>query len=228
MKLKLIQSAAILTGALLGSFTASAQTIAQWTFETSIPLTGGPLTPEVGAGIATSNTGGTFSNPIGWGTTESWSSNGWAPGEFFQFEVSTIGFTDIEVNWQQTGSNTGPRNFVLQYSTDNVSYTNFGTYSVTNDGWSPTVTPPASVKSFGLSTILAINNVSNVYFRLTVVDTVAISSANPVALAGSSRVDNFTVTAIPEPSSTAALAGMFALAGVMLRRRRHESLNLQS
>jgi len=227
MKLKLIQSAVILTGALLGSFTASAQTIAQWTFETSIPLTGGPLTPEVGAGTATSNTGGAFTNPAGWGSTESWSSVGWAIGEYFQFQVSTIGFTDIGVNWQQTGSNSGPANFVLQYSTDNVSYTNFGTYAVTLDGWNTTATPAASVKSFGLSTILAINNVPNVYFRLTVVDTVSVNGGI-VAAGGTSRVDNFTVTAIPEPSSTVALAGMFALAGVMLRRRRRESLNLQS
>jgi len=46
-------------------------------------------------------------------------------------------------------------------------------------------------------------------------------------------IDNLIVgtsfaSVIPEPSSTAALAGMFALAGVMLRRRRRESLNLQS
>jgi len=46
-------------------------------------------------------------------------------------------------------------------------------------------------------------------------------------------IDNLVVgdsfaSVIPEPSSAAALAGMFALAGVMLRRRRRESLNLQS
>ncbi|MCD8481432.1 MAG: PEP-CTERM sorting domain-containing protein [Verrucomicrobia bacterium] len=33
-------------------------------------------------------------------------------------------------------------------------------------------------------------------------------------------IDNFSVTAIPEPSTYAALFGLLAFVGVMLRRRR--------
>ena len=88
-------AALALTLALTGAAQAQV-TLAKWTFETSIPTTGGPLTPEQGSGSATSNTGGTFSNPAGWGSAESWSSNGWDVGEYFQFSASTtfikIGF----------------------------------------------------------------------------------------------------------------------------------------
>lgn len=211
---------ASLAAAVLSS-TAFCDTIAQWTFETSIPLTGGPLSPEVGSGSAQSNTGGTFSNPAGWATAESWSSNGWNDGEYFQFEVSAVGFTNIGVSWQQTGSNTGPKDFILQYSVDGISFTNFQSYSVTNDSWNATSAPAASVKSYDLSSIVALNGDASIFFRITQSGTASIGNAT-VAATGTGRVDSFTVTAtpVPEPSAFAAVAGSVALGAVALRRRR--------
>ncbi len=110
---------------------ASAQTtLAKWTFETSAPTTAGPLTPELGAGSASSNTGGTFSSLSGWGSAKSWSSNGWAPGEYFQFQSSSTTFSGITVSWQQVGSSTGPKNYQLQYSTDGINFTTHAAYAV--------------------------------------------------------------------------------------------------
>lgn len=206
--------------AVLGSSAASAVTIVQWTFETSIPTTAGPLAPESGSGNATSNTNGTFSNPAGWGSAESWSSTGWAVGEFFQFQLSTAGYSGIGLSWQQTGSDTGPAAFKLAYSTDGSSFTDFGNYTVTNDSWNGAVTPAASVKSVDLSGVVSIQNATAVYFRL--VTTANLSIANgTIGSTGTSRVDNFTVsgTAVPEPSGV-----LLALAGggwiVATRRRR--------
>lgn len=211
--------AAGVSAALMMAASATAQTIAQWTFETSIPTTSGPLSPELGLGTATSNTGGTFTNPAGWGSVESWGSDNWTIGEYFEFQVSTTGFESISLSWQQTGSNTGPANFNLSYSTDGVSFTSIGNYTVTNDGWNTTATPAASVKSFDLSSISAINNTASVYFRLSVVDAVSIAGGT-VANGGTSRIDNFTVAVVPEPS-TVALIGIGC--GVLLfgmRRKR--------
>lgn len=207
---------AILT--LSGRSQAAPVTLAQWTFETSVPTTAGPHSPELGSGAATINTEGTISNPAGWGSIESFSSNGWDVGEYFQFQVSTLGFQDLQVGWQHTGSNTGPANFNFQYSTDGSTFAQFGSYSVTNDSWNTTATPEASVKEFDLSSVTDINNQANVYFRLTMADNVAINT-NPVASTGTSRVDNFTVTAVPEPSSLALLS-VAVVGGLVARRLR--------
>lgn len=191
----------------------NAQTITQWTFE------GETLTPSTGTGTATLGTGGTQSFPAGFGSTDAWSSNGWAPGEFFQFEVSTIGYTNIGVSWDQVGSSTGPVNFTLQYSTDGVVFTDFTSYTVNLSTWNTTVTPAADVYTFNLSSITALNNDASVYFRLTAVDTVSIGGG-VVGAAGTSRVDNFTVVSIPEPATGAMLVGGLGSMFWVARRRR--------
>ena len=185
----------------LGSFASvSAQTtLARWTFETSIPVTGGPLSPEEGSGVANSNTGGTFSNPAGWGSAESWASNGWAAGEYFQFQTSSTTSSGITVSWQQVGSGSGPKNFRLEYSTNGTNFTTHQSYAVNLSTWNATLTPPADQYTYNLSSITALNNAAAIYFRLTVVDILPIT-AN-FGSGGTSRVDNFTVTAAP-PAGT--------------------------
>lgn len=208
--------------ALVSSFASAQTTIARWTFETSIPTTSGPLAPEVGAGTATANTGGVFSNPAGWGSTESWSSTLWNASDYFQFQVSTVGFADLSVSWQQTGSNTGPRDFSLQYSLNGTSFIDVGTLTVTNDGWNTTVTPAASEKSFSLAAISEVDDVTALYLRITNTSTVSINGGT-VATSGTGRIDNFTVTAataVPEPSTYALLLGLGALGLAAWRRSR--------
>ena len=197
--------------------------ITQWTFETSIPTTSGPLTPEVGTGSAISNTGGTFSNPAGNGTAESWSSTAWDVGDYFQFQTSTTGFEDVIVSFDQTGSNTGPRDFQLSYSTDGTTFTNFGSvYSLIVSNWNGTTVFPGHSFSFDLSSIPALDNVPNAYFRLSVASTTSINGTT-VASGGTGRIDTFTVNgtaAVPEPGTIAlsALAGLGFL-GYSLRRK---------
>lgn len=198
-----------------------ATVLAGWTFQTSVPLTAGPHAAENGvfaaSSFASGNTGGTWSNPAGWGSTESFSSTDWNVNDYFQFSLNTVGYEKISVSWQQTGSNTGPANFQLAYSTNGTLFTAFGNYNVTNDGWNTTNTPSASEKFFDLSSIAALDNQATVVFRLINTSTVAISSASPVATGGTGRVDNFTVSAIPEPS--AALLGGLGLIALVRRRR---------
>lgn len=207
---KLILATAL---AVIAAVSANAQVITQWTFE------GETLSPATGAGTATLGTGGTQSFPAGWGSTDSWSSNGWAVGEFFQFEVSTVGFDNISVSWDQVGSSTGPANFTLQYSTDGSTFTDFTAYSVNLSTWNTTVIPAADVYTFDLSSITALNNDSSVFFRLTMANTTSIGGGT-VAGTGTSRVDNFTVSSVPEPTTAAFFVGG---AGAMLwvvRRKR--------
>ncbi len=134
MKLKHLLSG--IAAALLSASAAQATTLATWTFETSLPA-GTPgantyitnLEAEVGTGTASGLHAGaaTYSNPAGNGSAHSFSVNTWAVNDFFQFAVSTLGAQNIILTYDTVSSGTGPRDFALFYSTDGVTFTQFGT-----------------------------------------------------------------------------------------------------
>ncbi len=212
---------------------ASAATIADWTFETSIPATAGPFSPEIGAGSATGihPGGSTYSSPSGNGSLHSFSSNTWVVGDSYQFQVNTTGQQNIMLSFDQTSSNTGPRDFVLQYSTNGTSFTNFGSqYSVLanaspNVPWNNTTVNPLYTFNYDLSSISALNNASAVYFRLADNSTIS-ANGGAVASGGTDRVDNVIITgtlsggAVPAPGILpASLLGLAIAAGMVARRR---------
>ncbi len=207
------------------SSAAKAAVIANWTFETSIPTTSGPHVAEAGvfAGTSTasSNSGGTFSNPVGNGSVESFSSNGWNDGEYYQFSTSSLGYENITVSYAQAASGTGPGNFLFQYSTDGINFTNFGTTYVgpTTDFINSTTFSAANVLSYDLTALTALNNQSVLAFRIAVSGSTA-ENGSAIASGGTFRVDDFVVnaTAIPEPASMAMIG--CALAGGYVARRR--------
>jgi autotransporter-associated beta strand protein len=175
--------------------------VADFTFETSMPATAGPFAAEIGNGSALGFHAGStvYSTPAGNGSAHSFSSTAWAIGDYYQFQVSTVGAPNVALNWDQTSSNTGPRDFVLQYSTNGTTFSTFGSqYSVLannapNPLWSATINHPEFNFNLDLSSVTAINNQPNVYFRL--LDNSTNSAAGgTVAAGGTGRVDNFTVT----------------------------------
>jgi fibronectin-binding autotransporter adhesin len=188
---------------------ASAAVIADWTFETTQPATAGPFSPETGAGSALGNHAGasTYSTPAGNGSSHSFSSNTWSVGDYYQFEVSAQSFQNLSVSFDQTSSNTGPKNFSLEYSTDGTNFTVFngtgGTYSVQpnsapNTAWNATTYNPLYTFSDNLSTVTALNNASTVYLRLLDNSmTSAGTAGGTVAPAGTDRVDNFVINGTP-------------------------------
>jgi hypothetical protein len=208
--------------AVLSAANLRAATIASWTFETSIPTTAGPLAPEVGSGSGTAfhaTAGVTYSNPNGNGSAESWNSNTWSVGDYYQFQASTLGQNGITFSWDQTRSSAGPGaanvtspNFRLQYSTDGTTFTDVTDYLVPIVTWASAVSDPTTKFSQNLSGVTALNNQANVYFRLT--DILA-----PQNTGGQSRVDNVTISAVPEPA-VATLAMMAAVIGLTGSRRR--------
>ncbi len=179
-----------------------ASIIAQWTFETSVPTTAGPYAPELGSGSASGFHSGvtTYSNPVGNGSTESFSANKWSVGDYWQFAVSTVGYTGITLSWDQMSSSTGPTSFQLAYSIDGSIFTEDGSqYMVSTSGW----TSP----NMDLSAINGLDNQATTYIRLI--------NKSSAASAGTDRIDNFTIsgtaasTAVPEPSTY--LAGALLL-----------------
>ncbi len=217
------------SAALVAFAPAFADTLAQWTFETSVPTTAGPIAPEVGSGSALGfHAGATaYSNPVGNGSAESFSSTNWLVGDYYQFSFSTVGFTGLTLSFDQTSSGTGPRDFNVAYSTDGSSFTTFQSYAVLanaapNPTWSATTPQPIYTLSVDLSAIAALNNQASVFIRLVDASTVS-AAGGTVASGGTNRVDNFTAmaSAVPEPGSLALLlAGCGVLGFVASRQRR--------
>lgn len=157
---------------------STAQVISQWTFETNTPSdlanssSGPSVTADVGNGTATgfhtsSNTD--WSTPSGNGSPNAFSSNTWAVGDYYQFTLSTLGFSNIFVTFSQASSGTGPANFVLQYSTSGPSgsFSDFAPYTVSSTAFfDSAVYKPENQKVFDLSAISDLNENSSVSFRL--------------------------------------------------------------
>jgi hypothetical protein len=211
---------------------AGLSTNALWTFETSVPNTAGPYNPEIGTGSALGHHAGTatYSTPTGDGSSHSYSANVWAVADYWQFST-TLDLIDntyngFAVSFEQTGSATGPGTFSFQYSTDGSTFTAVGAdYTLTSGiTWSSSVSGQATVQSFDLSAITALNTASTVYFRI-VDDGTANITGGAIGTSGTDRVDDFLITSsitlIPEPS-TLAFAAM-GIAGCLLvfRSRRY-------
>lgn len=213
---------------------ASGAVVSSWGFEgLDLPNTPGtnPPTPTTGSYLADIGTGsisGThasaatvWSTPVGNGTIDALSSNNWGLGDFYEFTSDTTGFSGIEVIFDQTGSNTGPRDFKLQYSTTGIGgpYVDAGNYAlgaITFNSVTGVATSPPRF-SFDLSAITALDNNPSASFRLTTTSTTSIAGGT-VGTGGSSRIDNLVVQTVPEPTAL-GLATVVGT-GLLVRRRK--------
>ncbi|HEX4793731.1 MAG TPA: IPT/TIG domain-containing protein, partial [Humisphaera sp.] len=204
----------------------TAAQLADWTFETSQPVTAGPLSAEsafYSSGTTTQATGShtastTYSTPAGNGSSHSFSSNGWSVGDYYQFKTSASGFQGITFNWDQTSSNTGPRDFNLQYSTDGTTFTTFGsTHQVQanaspNPVWNATTSSSLYSSSVDLSSVPGLNNAATVYFRLVDNSTTS-ANGTTVAAAGTDRVDNVSIVANNTTTSSPIIGSVSPTSG---------------
>ncbi len=210
--------------------TAGAATVARWTFESpNVPptiagTTISGLAPNIGSGTASGvhvDGATVFSSAIGNGSANALSANRWAVGDYWEFHVSTIGFVDLQLSFAQRSDDTGPTNFTLAYSLDHTTFTTIGPsfFQVRADNsggaWNPSTPNGNTIRTFDLSATNVLENVPDVYFRLTS------TFGNPPA--GTSRIDNFliTATAVPEP----AYVALAAVAALVVCRRRVRTLD---
>ena len=212
---------------------ASAALVAGWTITTAFPTGAGNVPTGVTYTVGAANEGlqttgselrsvhslaaATYTSPAGNGSQYAFSSNNWSTGDFYEARLSTLGYSDISISWDQTRSSTGPATFELVMSTDGGA--NFTTllasYTVLQSGgggapgtWSTTTYNP--IYSLNQAAAAA-DNQANVIFRFR--------SLATTAAAGSSRIDNVMIYSGPVPAPGAiALLGVAGLAG--LRRRR--------
>lgn len=203
--------------------TASATDLALWTFEASVPVSAGPLTPEAGANAGSSsafsnNADATFSNPVGNGSFESWSSTNWAVGDYYEFTTSATGYTNIVLSFDHTSSNTGPRDFTVLYSVNGGGFVSAGTYSVLANAAPNAVWASGSGRNAAYTSTfnLTADNASSLVIRLQNNSTTS-ANGGTVASTGTSRVDNVLIAGtIPTPGTL----GLVGVAGLVAVRRR--------
>ena len=136
------------------------------------------------------------------------------------FAVSTVGFQNVVISWDDKRSNTAANSEVLQYSLDGTNFTTFGGVMRTTNATT------FNHHDVDLSSILGANGDANFAFRVvTAFDTATayVGTVSTYGTAGTIRFDNVTVkavTAVPEPESYAMLLAGLGLVGALVRRRK--------
>lgn len=252
-----IFSFSILAAVLAAGVPARADIITQWNFNSTpsdAMLDTGTLNPSIGAGTAWIVTGGNAEDPdttsvdntfasaeTGGGSSEgttgdntAWQRRSFADPntgdktEGVQFSVSTVGFENISLSWDQFNSNEAARHLQVQYTTDGSAWTDLSGLISLTEGleW-------FNGSSASLSTISAADDNAN--FGVRLLATFAPSTTNYAATKNSStyssgggwRFDMVTVsgTAVPEASAFLFTGAAATALGLTLRRgRRNVSL----
>ncbi len=217
--------------------------LAQWNFNSNPPdgsTSTGTTLPNIGSGTASLVGGVTASFASGdasGGSTDpaTGDDSGWQTTTYaaqgtenkqrgVQFAVSTLGWKDITVSWDQRHSNTAARHVQFQYSTDGTTFTDFGTLFEGNAGdtW-------FNGRSVDLSGVTGVDNNDKFAFRIVAAfapNTTTYLASNPNSTysnSGTWRFDMVTVQAaapIPEPETYVLMLAGLGLVGWMARRRK--------
>lgn len=218
--------------------------VSQWNFNSTVPDANnatGVTTPSTGIGTASllapvtgafgnGDANGGSTDPVtgddsGWQTT-GYAAQGVGSGTAgVQFNVSTVGYENIIVSWDQRHSNTSSRYLQLQYSLDGSSFSAAG---LLNDGIFEGTAGDTwfNNRTVDLSTIVGASNNANFAVRIVAIfapTTSAYAASNSTgtyAASGTWRFDMVTVsgTAVPAPGAF-ALLGVAGLTAARRRRR---------
>jgi hypothetical protein len=215
-----VLAAAITAGA------ANAIILTQWNFNDET------LVPQIGAGTAaliggTTSTWATGSPNDGGAPNRGWNTSGYptqgnnSGTAGVRYNVSTAGYMNIRVKWDQRNSNTSSRFFRFDYTTDGGSTWNLGSvteFTAGGDAW--------MVFNRDLTGDTSVNNNANFGFRMVTVfepgtgQYKASNLTSNYSPNGTHRYDLVTVEAdvVPEPASIAALG--LGLAAIARKRRK--------
>lgn len=123
-------------------------------------------------------------------------------GKSMTFQVSTLGFSDIMLDYAERTTTTGASSIAVSTSTDGVNFTPATTLTTTRDA-------TFRARNVDLSAVNSIENVASAYIRLTFT---GFSNAS-----GAVRFDNIVISGtVPTPGA----AGLMGLAGLAALRRR--------
>lgn len=242
----MILKTVVIAAALLAAGSANADTITQWNFNSNpgdASTTTGSLVASIGTGtvsilggvtqtFASGSSNGGSSDPVTVDDTGLSTLTYAAQGTRnktagVQYNVSTLGFEDIVLNYDLRHSNTSSRYEQVQYSLDGTSFIDLTTFDGNaGDTW-------FNNRMINLSSITGADNNANFAFR--VVSTfspntsayVASTSSSAYATSGTWRFDMATVSGaaiapVPEPETYAMLLAGLGLMGFASRRRKNK------
>lgn len=220
---------------------ANAANITQWNFNSVTAdnnTATGSLIPSIGSGsLSTLNVSSSFasgsanggsSDPAGTVDNSGFQTTGYAAQgtenklRGVQFNVSTLGFEDIVINYDLRHSNTSSRYEQFQYSLDGTSFIDFALFDGNaGDTWFKN-------RTLDLSSIAGADN--NASFAFRVVSAFAPStsqyaaSSTSYATSGTWRFDYVTVTGnatapVPEPETYAIFLAGLGLLSFASRRK---------
>jgi PEP-CTERM motif len=219
-----------------GSSAIAATILSSWDFETNTPAdlnnsaTGPSVASEGGIHAGTlqgvhASADSDWSTPAGNGSANSYSVNTWAVDDYTQVSTSTLGYDTLGITFDVTSSNTGPKDFKIQTSTDGSAFTDTGITYVALANASPNpvwnATTASAIYTVSASLPSSINDLAAAYIRLVDTSTVS-ANGGAVAAGGTHRIDNVSISGeaiVPEPA-TLALVSLAGLAIVGVARRR--------
>lgn len=174
-------------------FLKAQTTIVLWNFEDGNNTVDGGLPTNNSSSISSSATGA-ISFFVGGGSvncTNYISHAGWTSGAGTKYwelsSFSTLGYAGLSIGFQSRGSNTGPRDFKLQYSLTGSSFTDVGSAS-----YSISATTNCTFFSFSLPT--ACDNKSIIYLRFLQTSNTSVDGSS-VQSGGTNGLDNISISA---------------------------------
>lgn len=201
-----------------GSNIFSQSIITQWNFNNITAGTISTATPSTGSGSTitllngvttpTSGSGGCNSNVCSSDTEPSATNKALQTTTYpdsgignkqsgIEFGVSTVGYKNISLSFDQRLSNTSSCTWIVQYSTDGTNFTDGATLTFTPD--ETTGDQWYNNRTIDLSTFTALNNNPAVKFRIVAAfypsteDYLAANSTKTYSSAGTSRFDMITI-----------------------------------
>ncbi|SDZ61763.1 Endonuclease YncB, thermonuclease family [Evansella caseinilytica] len=181
-----------LIGAAAFSAKSEAVTLAEWNFDAESPLTTGGTENNIGREMSLTGaaiTGYATGNGSG---SRAIASNGWNNSEesFWMISLNTAGYESVTLSSRQYGSNTGPRDFKVEYSLDGsiweeVAHSTITVASNWSSGYLNGAVLPAKA-----------NNQEQVFIRWINTSNASVSGGT-IGAAGTSRIDDVTVTGLP-------------------------------
>lgn len=226
-------------GALLATASAatSAATITQWNFNSATPdnatstglntpsigsgtlsLIGGVTSPSFNSGVGSSDPAA--SDNSGFQTTTYAAQGAGNKTRGVNFNVSTVGFSNVAIAYDLRHSNTSARHEQVQYSIDGTTFVDVAAFSgATGDTW-------FNNRTVDLSAIAGVANNANFAFRVVAMFAPstsayqASSSTSTYGGAGTWRFDMATVSGAPVPVPAALPLLASALGLIAVRRRR--------
>jgi hypothetical protein len=165
-------------------------TLAEWNFNNEVltPSNALPVNQEATIEL----TGASFEGFSSGASGSAANSNGWNGGsgtKYWRTSISTAGFTDIEVSSKQYGSNTGPRDFIVEVSTDGTRWqaVEGGNVHVGNN-WSSGV-----LDTLSLPEILA--DQENAFIRWVMASDTSVDNGD-ISSSGTNRLDDVIITGV--------------------------------